>query len=65
MGRREKLIEKYGSEEAYLEKQREWASKGGKKAKGRLQHLTAEERSEIGKKGYQAMIQAAINKENV
>jgi general stress protein YciG len=44
-------IERYGSEEAYHIKLREWGRTGGRISQGRFQKLTPEERSEISRKG--------------
>lgn len=45
--RRQTLVAKYGSEEAYRSKLREWASKGGQNSPSRLDKQTPERRREI------------------
>jgi len=54
MGRKETLIAKYGEAEA-TRLMSEWARKGGKSGGNGLQKLTPKQKSEAGKKGYEAM----------
>lgn len=54
MGRKETLILKYGEEEA-TRMMKEWSSRGGKNGGNGLKTLTPEQKSEAGKKGYEAM----------
>lgn len=62
MTRRETMVKKYGSEEAYLAKTREWASKGGKTGGNGLQSLTSEQKSTAGYAGGKARKQALVDK---
>lgn len=52
------MIGRYGSLEAFKEKRREWARKGGKNSPG-FEGMTPERRKEMGRKGYEEMIRRA------
>lgn len=62
--RRETMIRKYGSEEAYLTAVKQWASKGGLSGSNGLAEMTPEQRSEVGKKGHKAMLKKMRENEN-
>lgn len=59
---RKAMIERFGSEEAWMEKKREWGRKGGKKSPTNFKNLDPEKRKEIARRGHRKMIKNQLEK---
>ncbi len=60
--RHDTMVDRYGSEEAYQAKLKEWASKGGKNSPSRLDKQTPERRREIASLAQAGREQAILRK---